>query len=131
MLTYSGEFTNDNAVERGMELVVAFMRNITLPDDQAPAFIDARVCTVARQFLQWAYDRNLRAANQAEYEGTGQFVQIHLTVLQATTVQIMVADCGGKEVVVNKRLIDMMADATTYELFNGGLLMRAVFRWEM
>lgn len=130
MLTYSGEFTNENAVDRGMELVVAFMRNITLPDEHAPPFIDARVCTVARQFLQWAHERNNRAIEQTEYRGTGRYVQIHLTILQENAVQVMVADCGGKEAVVNRRIIDLMADSTTYELFNGGLLMRAIFRWK-
>lgn len=130
-LTYSGEFTNDNAMERGMELVVAFMRAIDLPDDQAPRFVDARVCTIASQFLRWAYERNLRATIDTDYCGTGEYVQIHLTVLQDRALQIMVADCGGKECIIRKRSIDFMADFTTYELFNGGLLMRAIVKWKV
>lgn len=113
-----------------MELVVAFMRSINLPDDEAPAFIDARVCTVTGQFLQWAYERNLRAENNPEYGGNGHHVQIHLTILQTRAIQVMVADCGGKEAIINRRSTDLMADFTTYELFNGGLLMRAVFKWK-
>lgn len=130
VLSFSGEFGTDGAFDRGSELVGVFLRSVEeTADPVVYPFMVARFCTVARLFLEWAVERNYRARQDGAFNGNGDYIQVHLTTLQCGALQLMVADCGGKECITPSRQQLSFADLTTYELFNGGLLMRAVFRW--
>lgn len=89
----------------------------------------ARICIVAYQFIEWAYERNIRAQSDDQFKGNGDHIQILLTTINDTAIQVLVADCGGKEVAVPVSETRGYADIVDYSLFNGGLLMRAVFKW--
>lgn len=130
LLSYSGEFDTEHALARGSEMVGVFLRAVEeMADPTVYSFMVARFCTVTRQFLAWAVERNERARSERGYNGSGDFIQLHLTTLQCGALQLMVMDCGGKECVAPRRS-ETFADFVTYELLGGGLLMRGVFRWK-
>lgn len=128
-ISFAGEFGTDHSREHGKELVALFCQRLTCLDRPALPAMTARITTVAHALIDWSYERNTRAAIDPAFKGTGDYLQVVVTTINASAVHLMVADCGGKELTTNHKEIRNHADYLDYQLVNGGLLMRAVFRW--
>lgn len=127
-ISFAGEFGTEHGREHAKELVRLFCQRLACLDRPTDTMA-GRITLVAHALIEWAYERNVRANNNPVFKGTGEYVQVVITTINASAVQLMVADCGGKELTTNHKEIREHADYLDYQLVNGGLLMRAVFRW--
>lgn len=91
--------------------------------------MELRVEIVLRGLLVIALERNRQAILEPRMKGKGDIVEITIQTMGRDGLQLTVHDSGGKTACISKKHIDQYADLIAFDLTNGGVMMRAMFKW--
>ncbi len=129
MICFGVESNNDNAERMGKELIRSFFNQIELMGLLQHDMMELRVEIVFYGLLMVAIERNLLALAEPRMKGKGDTIDITIQTMSKDGIQLTVHDAGGKTACISKKHIDQYADLIAFDLTNGGVMMRSMFKW--
>lgn len=118
----------DQAELKLKEVIDLFCRGLE-QRQELPVMV-ARINIVANYFIEFATRRNRRAAgDMGGMGGTGHSISLQVGEINSHAVEIKVVDEGGFERIARKSHLLGQADLVSFDLINGGLMMRAILKW--
>lgn len=129
MICFGIESCNDNAERMGLELIKSFFNQLENACIVMHDMMELRVEIVLRGLLVIALERNRQAILEPRMKGKGDIVEITIQTMGRDGLQLTVHDSGGKTACISKKHIDQYADLIAFDLTNGGVMMRAMFKW--
>lgn len=129
MVCFGAEADNENIERVSREISHVFFDQLEMIGLLSSPMMVLRVEIVLDSLVQLGLARNRLAADDKTLKGNGLTIELSLQTVGGDGVQLMVKDSGGKAACVSKRGINQYVDLITFDLTNGGLLMRALFKW--
>lgn len=122
MICFSAEACNDNAERMGREMLHSF-------------FDQLNTVGLLQNRLMWlrvelVFDVLLRLALERNDDMGGETVEFVIYTVGKDGLLLTVKDHGGKAACVSRKHVDEYVDSINFELTNGGLLSRALFKWK-
>ena len=130
MICFSVSSVNRNAERLGQELLGAFFNQVRLNGLMENNLMQLRVQIVFDAFLTMAMDRNSLARQEPTARGKGDTIDFMIRTMGDDGVILTCKDTGGSAAYVRRTHINPHIDSADFLLTNGGLLMRAVFKWK-
>ena len=122
MICFGTEATNVNAERLGREILHSFFDQLNTVGLLHNRLMWLRVELVFDVLLRLALDRN--------EEANGETIEFVIHTVGKDGVILTVKDCGGKAACISRKHVDEYVDSINFELVNGGLLSRALFKWK-
>lgn len=122
MICFSAEMANENAGRIGRELSHAFFDQLEFTGLLDSPMMVLRVEIVLDSLLRIALERNEAAQ--------GETVEITIQTIGGDGVCLTVKDHGGKAACIARKHVDQYVDSIDFVMTNGGVIMRALFKWK-
>ena len=121
-------FETDQAEEKAREVVELFCDS--LPKEQEKRSIMVRrISIVSEYFIEFAVRRNRRALENPDYYGSGRSLSLTIGCINDHAIEVKIVEEGGFERIARKSHLLTHADLISFDLVNGGLMMRAILKW--
>ena len=129
MICFSAEAQNYNIERMSREILHSFFDQLECVGLLQNRMMVLRVEIVATALVKLALERNELAQTDPQLKGVGTTVEIVMQTVNHDGVQLTITDTGGKTACISKKHVDEYVDLVSFELTNGGLTMRAFFKW--